>query len=220
MLNGLDPEALPGFARRFGLGARTGIEVEEEPGLVPDPEWKIQAKGEGWAPGDAVNLAIGQGELQVTPLQIAALLAAVGNGGTLYQPQVVQMIAADPNNPDWTFEPVALAQLPVGAHNLAVIQESLHGVTSASYGTAYQAFQGLEVPVAGKTGTAESGQLLPHAWFAGYAPAEDPEVAIAVLVENTGEGATYAAPLFREVVEAYFGVQGATEPTPTPPPQP
>jgi penicillin-binding protein 2 len=130
------------------------------------------------------------------------------------------MIASDPSRPDWTFEPVALAQLPVGADNLAVIQESLHEVTSASYGTAYQAFQGLEVPVAGKTGTAESGQSLPHAWFAGYAPAEDAEIAIAVVLENTGEGATFAAPLFREVVEAYFGLQGTSEATPTPLPQP
>jgi penicillin-binding protein 2 len=220
MLNGLDPEILPNYARRFGLGARTGIEVEEEAGLVPDPEWKMQAKGEGWAPGDAVNLAVGQGELQVTPLQMAALLAAVGNGGTLYRPQVVQMVAADPNHPEWTFEPVAVAQLPIEADNLAVIQDSLHKVTSASYGTAYQAFAGLEIPVAGKTGTAESGQLQPHAWFVGYAPAEDPEIAIAVVVEHTGEGSTYAAPLFREVVEAYFGIERSTGPTTTPTPQP
>jgi penicillin-binding protein 2 len=212
MLNGVDQGVLPDYARRFGLGALTGIEVEENPGLVPDPAWKMQTKGEGWAPGDSVNLAIGQAEMQVTPLQVAAMLAAVGNGGTLYRPQVVEMIASDPNSPEWTFAPVAVAQLPISADNLAVIQDSLYKVTSASYGTAYQAFEGFSVPVAGKTGTAESGQRTPHAWFAGYAPADDPEIAITVLVEHTGEGSTYAAPLFRKVAEAYFGV----EPTPTP----
>jgi penicillin-binding protein 2 len=216
MLNGVDQGVLPDYARRFGLGAPTGIEIEESPGLVPDPAWKIQTKGEGWAPGDSVNLAIGQAEMQVTPLQVAAMLAAVGNGGTLYRPQVVEMIASDPNSPEWTFAPVAVAQLPVSADNLAVIQDSLYKVTSASYGTAYQAFKGCSVPVAGKTGTAESGQRMPHAWFAGYAPADDPEIAIAVLVEHSGEGSTYAAPLFRKVVEAYFGIQ----PTPTPTPKP
>jgi penicillin-binding protein 2 len=218
MLNGVGQEVLPDYARRFGLGALTGIEVEEEPGLVPDPAWKIQTKGEGWAPGDTVNLAIGQAEMLVTPLQMASLLAAVGNGGTLYRPQVVEMIAADPGNPDWSLEPVAAAQLPVGTDHLKVIQDSLHGVTSASYGTAYRAFEGVEVPVAGKTGTAESGQEKPHAWFAGYAPAQDPEIAIVAIVEHAGEGATYAAPLFRKVLEAYFGIEPGPGPTPTPAP--
>jgi penicillin-binding protein 2 len=181
---------------------------------VPDPAWKIQAKGEGWAPGDSVNLAIGQSELLVTPLQVATMLAAVGNGGTLYRPQAVEMIASDPGNPVWTFEPAAVSDLPISAGNLKVIQDSLHEVTSASYGTAFRAFEGLEVSVAGKTGTAESGQEKPHAWFAGYAPAENPEIAIAVVVEYSGEGAVYAAPLFRKVVEAYFDIQ--PEPTPAP----
>ena len=131
-------------------------------------------------------------------------MAAVGNGGTLYRPQVVEMIASDPTHPDLTFQPAVVGQLPVSAENLAIIQDSLAKVTSAEYGTAYEAFKGLSLTVAGKTGTAESGQNLPHAWFAGYAPANDPEIAIAVIVENSGEGATYAAPLFRQVVEAYF----------------
>ena len=216
LLNGIGQSILPDYARQFGFGTPTGIEIEEDAGLVPDPAWKIQTKGEGWAPGDSVNLAIGQSELLVTPLQIAAMLAAVGNGGTLYRPQAVEMIAADPNHPDWTFEPVAVAQLPVSADNLAVIQDSLYKVTSASYGTAYQPFEGLSVTVAGKTGTAESGQQDPHAWFAGYTPADDPEIAIAVIVEHAGEGATYAAPLFRKVVEAYFHIEPTTTPTPEP----
>ena len=92
--------------------------------------------------GDTVNLAIGQSELLVTPLQTAAMLAAVGNGGTLYRSQVVELLASDPASPDWVFQPVALAQLHIGAENLTVIQDSLHKVTSASHGTAYKAFEG------------------------------------------------------------------------------
>jgi penicillin-binding protein 2 len=215
VLNGVGQEVLSDYARQFGFGAFTGVEVEEAAGLVPDPEWKIQAKGEGWAPGDTVNLAIGQSELLVSPLQTAVMMAAVGNGGTLYRPQTVEMIAADPANPDWIFEPVAQAQIPVGTDNLDVIQDSLHKVTSASHGTAYQAFEGLALPVAGKTGTAESGQQNPHAWFGGYAPADEPEIAIVAIVEHAGEGGVHAAPLFRQVVEAYFGIEPTPEITPT-----
>jgi penicillin-binding protein 2 len=215
-LNGLGQNLLPDYARRFGLGAPTGIEIEENPGLVPDPAWKQKAKGEGWAPGDTVNLAIGQSELQVTPLQFAVIAAAVGNGGTLYRPQVVEMIAADPAHPDWTFQPEVLGELPVSKKNLAAIQHSLLGVTTDEDGTAYKAFKGIAVPSAGKTGTAESGQDKPHAWFVGYAPADNPEIAIVVVVENSGEGASFAAPLFRKVVEAFFKIAPPATPEPTP----
>jgi penicillin-binding protein 2 len=204
LLDGVDPEMLPDYARGFGFGAPTGIQGEEGTGQVPDPAWKRMAKGEGWAPGDAVNLSIGQSELLVTPLQVASMMAAVGNGGTLYRPSMVEMIASDPANPAWTFEPVALMQLPVSAEHLAVIQDSLHKVTSASHGTAYEAFEGFNGSAAGKTGTAESGQAEPHAWFAGYAPAQGPEIAIAVILEHRGMGGEFAAPLFRQVAEAYF----------------
>ena len=128
------------------------------------------------------------------------------------------MIAADPDDPEWVFEPAVAGQLGVEGEILTVIQQSLHQVTSAAYGTAYQAFEGLTLPVAGKTGTAESGQRLPHAWFAGYAPADDPQIAIAVVVEHAGEGAAHAAPLFRQVVELYFGVEPEPKTTPTPEP--
>jgi penicillin-binding protein 2 len=204
MLNNLDPEALPEYARRCGFGALTGIEVEEASGLVPDPGWKVRTKGEGWAPGDTVNLAIGQGELLVTPLQVAVLMAAVGNGGTVYRPSLVEMVAADPTNPERTFAPVATGQLPISAENLKVIQDSLQRVTADATGTGYEAFRGLDLAVAGKTGTAETGQEIPHSWFAGYAPANAPDIAIAVIVENAGTGAEYAALLFRRVVEAYY----------------
>jgi penicillin-binding protein 2 len=207
MLNELNPNTLPDYGRRFGLGALTGIQVEEVAGFVPDPSWKIQAKGEGWAPGDAVNLAIGQGELLATPLQIATVLAAVGNGGTLYSPSVVEMIASEPASPDWLFEPRAVGLIPVSAENLSVIQASLRQAALAADGTTHGAFDGLSYSVAGKTGTAESGQEEPHAWFAGYAPAQSPEIATAVVLEHAGTGGEAAAPLFRQVVESYFESQ-------------
>jgi penicillin-binding protein 2 len=215
LLNGVGQNVLPTYAKDFGFGAITGLEAEEAAGLVPDPEWKLMTKGEGWAPGDTVNLSIGQGELQVTPLQVAMMLAAVGNGGTLYRPQLVEMIASDPQNPDWVFEPAEAGRIPVSAANLAVIQDSLHNVTASPSGTAYRAFEGLTVPVAGKTGTAESGQQDPHAWFAAYAPADNPEIAVVAIVENSGEGGVFAAPLVRQVVETYYGIEAAPEITST-----
>jgi penicillin-binding protein 2 len=220
LVDGIGHEVLPSYARQCGFGGLTGVEIEEETGLVPDPAWKVETKGEGWSAGDTVNQAIGQGELKVTPLQAARLYAAIGNGGTLYQPQVVERIASDPAYPERVFQPIVAGQLPISPENLAVIQDSLYKVTSATYGTAYTPFKGLIVPVAGKTGTAESGQALPHAWFAGFAPAQNPEIAIAVVVQNSGEGSVYAAPLFRKVVEAYFQVSVTPTPGPSPTPAP
>jgi penicillin-binding protein 2 len=216
LLNGTDPALLPRFAKGFGLGAPTNLGIEEAAGQVPDPEWYLQTYGWSWLPGDAVNLAIGQGDLLVTPLQIARLMAAVGNGGTLYEPRVVLQAGDELDRPQQVFEPAAAGSLPVGADTLGIIQAALLDVTAHSAGTAYRAFEGLTLPVAGKTGTAESGQEKPHAWFAGYAPAENPEIAIAVIVENSGEGSTFAAPLFRKVVETYFGLSTGEEATPAP----
>ena len=206
-LQNADPQILPDMARAFGLGAATGLaSVEESSGLVPDPAWKLTEKGEGWFPGDSVNLAIGQGYLLTTPLQIANLLAAVGNGGTLYRPQLVQRIT-DPDDADQVSQPELLARLPVSLERLTVIRKGLEGVVSGPRGTAREAFEGATFTAAGKTGTAESGQEEPHAWFAGYAPADSPQVAIAVVVEHSGEGSKEAAPLFRQMAEAYFARQ-------------
>jgi penicillin-binding protein 2 len=209
-LENADPQILPDMARAFGLGAATGITgVDEITGLVPDPVWKSAEKGEDWFPGDSVNLAIGQGYLLVTPLQIANMLAAMGNGGVLYRPQLIQRIS-NPNGSDQMSQPEVLASLPVTPENLAVIRTGLEGVVSGPRGTARKAFEGTSFTAAGKTGTAESGQEEPHAWFAGYAPANSPEIAVAVVVEHAGEGSKEAAPLFRQIVEAYLSSRSAT----------
>jgi penicillin-binding protein 2 len=206
-LQNADPQILPDMARAYGLGAVTGIAgVEEAAGLVPDLAWKLSEKGESWFPGDSVNLAIGQSYLLTTPLQIANLLAAVGNGGTLYRPQLIQRIA-EPIGPEQVNQPEVLAHLPLSLESLAVIRAALEKVTSGSRGTARAAFEGATFTASGKTGTSETGQEEPHAWFAGYVPADSPQIAIAVILEHAGEGSKEAAPVFRQMAEAYLARQ-------------
>ncbi len=210
----VDPEYLPKFARAFGLGQPTGIigfqddTNEEVGGTVPDAEWKLENIGEQWSVGDQVNMAIGQGFLQVTPLQMAVAYAALGNGGTLYRPQLVQSIAAPGEEPIYEFKPEAVGQLPITAEQLEVIREGLLGVVEDRNGTARGALVGLQVKVYGKTGTAEDPFIgKPHAWFIGYTQAESeelPDIVVAVVLDNRGDGSDWAAPIFRRIVENYF----------------
>ncbi len=212
------------MARAFGLGDKTGIQgVDELPGNVPDPT-SIE---------DALDLATGQSQLQVTPLQVASFIAAVGNGGTLYTPQVIERIAPANGEPSFVFEPQARGALPVSPENLKIIQNALLGVTTSRNpeGTAEYVFRGLRIPVYGKTGTAQTG-VAPHAWFAAYTDARQtnrPDIAVVVIVENGGEGSEWAAPIARRIIELYFqGRPGKLYPweqtygvwaTPEPPPE-
>lgn len=192
--------AMADMARNFGLGSLTGIDViEEEPGVIPDPVSEV----------DAINLAIGQGDMLVTPLQVATFVAAMGNGGTLYRPQLIEKIVAKSGAENSLFQPQVRSQLPIRPENLQLIQEAMVGVIRSQIpvGTAYRAFVGLDIPVAGKTGTATTSFGDPHAWFAGYTFAnrpDRPDIAIAVIAENVGDGSEFAAPIFRRIVEIYF----------------
>ncbi len=187
------------MARAFGLAARTGIDqIEEASGQILDPASEL----------DAVNQAIGQGDVQVTPLQVATFMAAIANGGTLYRPQIVESIQPVDGDPVLTFKPEARGTLLLRQENLDILREALLMVTQNKRGTATFNLRGLQFDVAGKTGTAESGNGKSHAWFAGYTLNEEntglPDIAIAVIVENIGEGSEYAVPLFRAMVETYY----------------
>lgn len=233
LFNSGSPTALPDMAKGFGLGQETGIEIDEWAGLVPDPQWKQASTGTDWAVGDSMQLAIGQSALNTTPLQTARYIAAIGNGGTLYQPQMVERIQNAEGVISQQFEPVAQGTLPVSRENLSYIQQAMGQVVSAPRGTAYRRFLNFPITVHGKTGTAESGLADPHAWFAGYTNEgreNQADIAVVVLVENQGQGSEWAAPIFRRVLEAYFFGQpfmpypwesqiGVTR-TPTPEPGP
>jgi penicillin-binding protein 2 len=209
-LHNQDPNLLPEMARAFGLGTPTGIQgVDESGGIVPDNDWKTAVLGESFFVGDTVNVAIGQGYILSTPLQIARMLATIGTGGRLYRPQIVRRLSSRDTG-DQFFPPEEVGRLPLSAENLTIIQEALLGVAHGKRGTARKAFEGVSYTVVGKTGTAETNIDAPHAWFAGYAPADAPAIVVAVLLENAGEGSEKAAPLFRLMVESYFDWAGIT----------
>jgi penicillin-binding protein 2 len=191
--------AVSDMARSFGLGSRTGFELNEAAGLISEPKSQI----------DAANYSIGQGETLVTPLQVARFIAAVGNGGVLYQPQVVENISLPSGEPTYSFNPTVSGTLNVSPENLEVIQAALVAVigpqgTARSVGAYLNSYN---INAAGKTGTAQTGDGPPHAWFAGYTFAEregQPDIAVAVILESAGEGSEMAAPIFQGVVKLYF----------------
>ena len=207
-LNERDAQALPRYARAFGLGQASGLNaLDEAAGLIPDPDWKAQnysGAEQQWLPRDAVNMAIGQGDVLATPLQMANLTAAVANGGTLYRPRLVRQIGSPAEGAVQEMPAEVLGQLPVSAANLQIVRRAMEAVVTD--GTAQRAFYGAAVRMAGKSGTSETPGGETHAWFVGYAPADNPQVAVAVVLEHGGEGGADAAPLFRQVVEAYMAL--------------
>ena len=199
---------LSDMARAFGLGSPTGIEIGELAGAIPDPVSEV----------DAINLAIGQGGTLVTPVQVASFIAAVGNGGTLYGARVIERVEAVDGTVVYQFEPVVRGTLPISEENLLTLQAAMVTVIMNPRGTAYDVtgwgarltsfVSSTSIGVAAKTGTAESGSGKPHAWFAGYtfdSGRDRPDIAVAVIVENGGEGCQVAAPIFSRVLEVYYG---------------
>jgi penicillin-binding protein 2 len=208
----LGPEKIVEMADKFGLGRGTESGLTgERPGLVPSPGWKRETLKDKWHPGDTVSLSIGQGLVTVTPLQMARLMSAVANGGTLWKPRFVDHVAT----PDGRLIREEAPAIQGRVELAPVIFDFLHDALASvvAEGTGKQArIPG--VTVAGKTGTAQTREFhsdaerkrrdRDHAWFAGFAPVEEPQAVIVVFVEHGGLGGQAAAPLAREVLKAIF----------------
>jgi penicillin-binding protein 2 len=189
-----------------GFGQKTGIDLPGElPGLAPDQAYFNKRYGDaGWTKYLVVNLSIGQGEVLVTPLQMASFYAAIAIGGDVWKPHLVSKIIS-PTGDTTVIQPEKVGRLPMSDSTIDILHEALYGVVNSPGGTAHQAaVKGFTV--AGKTGTAQNPHGGDHAWFVCYAPAEAPRIAVAVLVENAGHGGSIAAPVARKVMEKYFGV--------------
>ncbi|MEM7449163.1 MAG: penicillin-binding protein 2 [Myxococcota bacterium] len=213
------------IAREFGLGAPTGIGINSESaGFLATRQWYEQRFGR-FRVGHTLNAAIGQGNTRATLVQIAIAYAAIANGGALYTPQLIERVVSAEGVVIEEFPPQIRSEVHVRSKNLEYIKDSLYGVVHDPDGTAFDAHVEGGVPVAGKTGTAEVARYRPsdeedpqrtwyfnrdHAWFAGFAPADDPEVAIVVLVEHGGSGGRTAAPIAIQILQEHLGGRGLT----------
>jgi penicillin-binding protein 2 len=245
-VRGLGSETLARYARAFGLGAPTGIDLlGEAEGLVPSADWLKETWGETWTTGQTYIMGIGQSYTRVTPLQMANVAAAMANGGTLWRPRLVDRVTdadgnAIPGQPEGARVAV-IRHVPVAPRHLAAVREGMRG--AVTYGTAQSSWTHLpeQAHVAGKTGTAEfcegyrvtdsgtpedsrddiwdcrrtkEGHLLTHAWFIAFAPFEQPEIAVAVLVDGSGlskviQGSEVATPIAADVLRAWFHLPAA-----------
>lgn len=216
------------YASELGLGLPSGLGLNgEQAGFVPTEEWhrsrEANPSQQGFMIGHALNTVIGEGATRVTPMQMALLYAAIAKDGVLWLPQIIERIESPDGKVLEEFPPRVRTQLTIGAETLSIVRKALAGVVSNPKGTAYKA-RSTRVLVAGKTGTAQAssgrgknGDLPPlyaqqdHAWFAGFAPAEDPRIAFAVLVEHGGHGGDVAAPAAIQIAERYMDLQAERE---------
>jgi len=193
-------DTLARYASDYGLGKPVKIELDgAKSGLVPSSEWKLRTMRQKWYMGETLNTAIGQGYLNVTPLQMAQLMAAVINGGKLYRPHLIK-------GADILIE----KEISIMQETIDFIKKALVGVVNEGGGTGRSAYSDI-VTIGGKTGTAQViggeralGEYKDHAWFVAFAPEENPQIVVAVFVEHGGHGGTTAAPIAKKVIEAYF----------------
>jgi penicillin-binding protein 2 len=209
------------WARAFGLGEKSGVALDDErSGLIPDTEWKRKRYRQPWFPGETVSIAIGQGYVTVTPLQLANMMAAVANGGTLYRPRIVNKVVSVDGTTVREYGPEKIRRIDIKPTTLERVRSALADVVSGPGGTGAAARSTL-VGIAGKTGTAQVVEMKgayvkseqqayfsrDHAWFVSYAPAQNPQIAVAVLVEHGGHGGSAAAPMAKQVIEKYIELQ-------------
>ncbi|HEX3246981.1 MAG TPA: penicillin-binding protein 2 [Chloroflexota bacterium] len=205
---GLGNERLAAYARQFGYGSTTGIDLPDEAaGVIPDEAWKLQRRGERWVKGDTYNMSIGQGYVLSTPLQVANYTNALANGGKLVRPRLVKEIADTDRQQVRTVPPQVIREVDIPPQNRATI---LEGMEAGFSGVLLKDFRVPELRIAGKTGTGEytgprdaNGALPTHGWFTGFAPIDDPEIEVTVFVEK-GTGSKNAAPIAMRIIRQYF----------------
>ena len=228
LLVGVD--VLAEYANSMGLGHKTNIAFEyEKSGLIPTANWKKLAKGEPWQEGETLSIAIGQGFNLVTPLQVCQMTAALANGGMLYKPFLVEKIIDPEGQVIKKFDPTVDVELMGLDNYLALIRDGLVGAVNDRHGTG-NAAKLKDITVGGKTGTAQVVTMekfketdeedvaykhRDHAWFTSFAPAENPEIAVTVLVEHGGHGGSAAAPVAKKVLEKYFAKKMEQKPDET-----
>jgi len=203
-------DRLAKYARMLGLAEKIGISLPSEArGLVPDSTWKKAHFGEHWYPGDTANMSIGQGYLEVSPLQMASLISMLANGGVIYKPFIVKKIIDGRGKIIETFQPKVIEKPRISPETLSIVRGGLREAVLSGTSQVVK-FKGLSV--AGKTGTAENPHGEDHAWFICYAPEDNPIIALAILVEHGGHGASAAGPLARQILNGVFALEGEKEP--------
>ncbi len=199
-------------ARSFGLGSGTGIGINrEEKGLVPSEEWKRKVYNQPWVGGETLSVAIGQGALQITPIQMAVALAALSNGGRVLKPRIVLRSQNMEDKVVQAFPEIEQSRFSLQAESWRAILDALGGVVNEPGGTGFGSARSTRVKIGGKTGTAqvvgrEFEKLVEdHAWFIAFAPVDDPKIVVSVIVENGGHGGSTAAPIAKKIIETYLG---------------
>ena len=206
MGNRLGVDLLGYYAKMFGLGEVTGIDLPyESPGLVASKEYKMKVYEEEWYISETFDAAIGQGFNLVTPLQAAMVMGEIAANGNRFKPHLVKKIVTQDGELVKEIQPELSGSLDVSPDIIQLVQEGLHEVTKS--GTAARNFSGFPYEVAGKTGTAENPQGRDHGWFVGYGTFDNPTVCVAVIVESGGYGATSAVPIGRQILEAAFAIE-------------
>ncbi len=208
------------YGRLWGLGEKTGIDLpNENPGIIPSKEWKKARFKDKWHEGETVSVSIGQGYVTMTPLQMAFFYAAVANGGRLFKPNFVEKVASADRLWEKSFKPELLRTIDIAPAKLELVKNALTGVVQDPRGTAHKIrIEGINM--AGKTGTAQvvkqavrkqdekmAWKYRDHAWFVCYAPAENPQISVSVLIEHGGHGGSAAAPVAKKVVEKWQELQ-------------
>jgi len=215
----LGVDRLAWYAKSCDFGSTTGINLDQESkGLIPTAAWKKQRKGIKWQGGETLSVAIGQGYNLVTPIQILVLISAVANGGTIYKPEILKTIETDKGKILFKSESLITGKLPASSTTLEIVKKGLWETVNTRKGTARIArIPGIKI--SGKTGTAQvvssdiddtdseeerEYHLKPHAWFVAYAPSDDPQIAVVVIIEHGEHGSSTAAPIARELIKTYL----------------